>query len=48
MITHRFPYSEFEQGFEGVTSGQAGKICAGLDQREVILLELSPLRFREL
>jgi threonine 3-dehydrogenase len=26
VITHRFPYSEFERGFEAMTSGQAGKV----------------------
>jgi threonine 3-dehydrogenase len=26
VITHRFPYFEFEQGFEAMTSGQAGKV----------------------
>jgi threonine 3-dehydrogenase len=26
VITHRFPYFEFEQGFQAMTSGQAGKV----------------------
>jgi threonine 3-dehydrogenase len=26
VITHRFPYSEFERGFQAMTSGQAGKV----------------------
>ncbi len=26
VITHRFPYHEFEQGFHAMTSGQAGKV----------------------
>ena len=26
MITHRFPYTEFEQGFEAMRSGQSGKV----------------------
>jgi threonine 3-dehydrogenase len=26
VITHRFPYFEFEQGFRAMTSGQAGKV----------------------
>ena len=32
VITHRFPYQEFEKGFEAMTSGQAGKVI--LDWRE--------------
>jgi threonine 3-dehydrogenase len=26
VVTHRFPYSEFEQAFQLMTSGQSGKI----------------------
>ncbi len=26
VITHRFPYHEFERGFEAMTTGQAGKV----------------------
>jgi threonine 3-dehydrogenase len=26
VITHRFPYSEFQRGFDAMTSGQAGKV----------------------
>src|SRR3974390_2282640 len=26
VITHRFPYNEFQQGFDAMTSGQAGKV----------------------
>ncbi len=26
VITHRFDYSEFEQGFEAMISGEAGKV----------------------
>jgi len=26
LITHRFPYTEFEQGFEAMRSGQSGKV----------------------
>ncbi len=26
VITHRFPYTEFERGFEAMTSGNAGKV----------------------
>jgi threonine 3-dehydrogenase len=26
VITHRFPYHEFEQGFHAMTSGHAGKV----------------------
>ncbi len=26
VITHRFPYSEYQQGFDAMTSGQAGKV----------------------
>jgi threonine 3-dehydrogenase len=26
VITHRFPYTEFEQGFAAMKSGQAGKV----------------------
>jgi threonine 3-dehydrogenase len=26
VITHRFPYSEFQRGFEAMTSGEAGKV----------------------
>ena len=26
VITHRFPYTEFEQGFAAMSSGQAGKV----------------------
>jgi threonine 3-dehydrogenase len=32
IITHRFKYSEFEQGFEAMVSGQTGKVV--LDWRE--------------
>ena len=26
VITHRFPYQEFEKGFEAMISGQSGKV----------------------
>ncbi len=26
VITHRFPYHEFEKGFEAMISGQSGKV----------------------
>ncbi len=26
VITHRFPYTEFEEGFEAVMSGKSGKV----------------------
>jgi threonine 3-dehydrogenase len=26
VITHRFPYTEFEKGFEVMASGQSGKV----------------------
>ena len=26
VITHRFPYSEFQQGFDAMISGQTGKV----------------------
>jgi threonine 3-dehydrogenase len=26
VITHRFPYSEYQRGFDAMTSGQAGKV----------------------
>ena len=26
VITHRFHYTEFEKGFEAMTSGQSGKV----------------------
>lgn len=34
VITHRFPFHEFEKGFEAMTSGQAGKVI--LDWRNTI------------
>lgn len=29
VITHRFPYTEFDQGFKAMLSGQAGKVVLG-------------------
>jgi threonine 3-dehydrogenase len=26
VITHRFPYTEFEKGFAAMSSGQSGKV----------------------
>jgi threonine 3-dehydrogenase len=26
VITHRFPYAEFEKGFEAMLSGNSGKV----------------------
>jgi threonine 3-dehydrogenase len=26
VITHRFPYNEFERGFDAMISGQTGKV----------------------
>jgi threonine 3-dehydrogenase len=26
VITHRFPYEQFEQGFEAMLSGNSGKV----------------------
>jgi threonine 3-dehydrogenase len=26
VITHRFPYTEFERGFEAMLSGNSGKV----------------------
>jgi threonine 3-dehydrogenase len=31
IITHRFPYAEFEKGFEAMVSGCSGKVVLSWD-----------------
>jgi threonine 3-dehydrogenase len=31
VITHRFPYTEFEKGFEVMSSGNSGKVILSWD-----------------
>jgi threonine 3-dehydrogenase len=33
VITHRYPYSEFEKGFEKVLSGESGKVILNWSER---------------
>jgi threonine 3-dehydrogenase len=34
LITHRFHYSEFHEGFEVMRSGQSGKVILNWDEKE--------------
>ena len=32
VITHRYPYQEFEKGFEAVRSGNSGKVILDFEE----------------
>ena len=32
VITHRFPYTEYEQGFEAMRSGKSGKVILNWEE----------------